>query len=60
MILFDNKTKIKWDHDNHLESKVKWKKTQFQVNQMLKYKIKKKSNKKKISFCSSQPANFTT
>jgi len=23
MILFDNETQIKWDHDNHLGSKVK-------------------------------------
>jgi len=23
MILFDNETNIKWDHDSHLESKVK-------------------------------------
>jgi len=35
MILFDNKVKIKWEHDNFIKKKNKKKlKTQLPVNQM--------------------------
>jgi len=42
MILFDNKSKIKWEQDKYIESK--WKKNseiQFSITQILKNKVEK-------------------
>ena len=50
MILFDNKTKIKWEHDTSIERKFfKKSKAQTLASQILKDEIEKKTKKKTCS-----------
>lgn len=63
MILFDNKTKIIWDHDNHLESKVKKIKNSISnksnVEIWKKIKLKKRFDSARVNLSILEPS-YTT